>query len=554
MPLPGMSNVLKTSKREQVLALGRLRWSLRRIESETGVRRETAARYLRAGGIGVRAPGWQGRDGAKAATEASIDFSPRKTAETAVGDDGAEAKAAIAPSTDSMRAAAHPAWPPTPTPSRAASACEAHRTMIEGAVASGRNAMVIWQDLVDQHGFARGYASVRRFVRSLRGAEAREAHAVIATAPGEEAQVDYAGEGPMVCDPETRRYRRTRLFVMTLGYSRKSIRLLAWRSSSQIWATLHERAFRALGGVPRLIVLDNLREGVIKADHYEPTLNPVYAAMLAHYGTTALTCRVRDPNRKGKVESGVRRAQDQLRGLRFETLEEAQAYLDARAARWDDTRIHGTTKRQVAAMFEEERPQLLPLPTAPFRTFRYGVRTVHLDGHIEVDAAYYSVPPGMVGQDVQVQWDDSFLRILTKQGLLLREHARSERRGRFVTERGDLPARTRGTTLNLIEQAAKAGTHVGRLCEAILARDGERGVRRILGVLSLARRHGPARTDEACSTALEMRAAEYQFVKRWLERPPSAPLSLRQVDPLIRELTEYKALVEQLARNQGGQS
>ena len=80
---------------------------------------------------------------------------------------------------------------------------------------------------------------------------------VIETAPGEEAQVDY-GDGPMVRDPNTGKYRRMRLFVLTLGHSRKSVRLLVFRSSTQVWAELHEKAFRRLGGATRVVVLDNL--------------------------------------------------------------------------------------------------------------------------------------------------------------------------------------------------------------------------------------------------------------------------------------------------------
>src|SRR5438874_1449811 len=122
------------------------------------------------------------------------------------------------------------------------------------------------------------------------GARARrptQARVVITTAPGEEGQVDY-GDGPMVRDRSTSKYRRTRLFVLTLGCSRKSVRLLVWRSSAQIWAKLHERAFRRLGGTVRVIVLDNLKEGVLTPDIYDPALNPLYRDVLAHYGVVAL--------------------------------------------------------------------------------------------------------------------------------------------------------------------------------------------------------------------------------------------------------------------------
>ena len=178
--------------------------------------------------------------------------------------------------------------------------------------------MAIWQDLVDDHGFTARYASVRRFVAALRGRTPAEARVVITTAPGEEGQVDYGDGGPMVRDRSTGKYRRTRLFVLTLGCSRKSVRLLVWRSSAQILAELHERAFRRLGGTVRVIVLDNLKEGVLTPDIYDPALNPLYRDVLAHYGVVALPCRVGDPDRKGKVEAGVAHAQKTpLKGLRF---------------------------------------------------------------------------------------------------------------------------------------------------------------------------------------------------------------------------------------------
>src|SRR5690606_20984956 len=149
-----------------------------------------------------------------------------------------------------------------------------------------------------------------------------------------------------------------------------SVRLLAWQSSVQTWAELHERAFRRLGGTVRVIVLDNLKEGVLTPDIYDPALNPLYRDVLAHYGVVALPCRVGDPDRKGKVESGIGHTQKTpLKGMRFETLAEAQTYLDRWDARWADTRIHGTTKRQVAAMFADEQPSLGSLPLVLFRHY-----------------------------------------------------------------------------------------------------------------------------------------------------------------------------------------
>ena len=529
-----MSNVLNEEKQQQIIVLGKLGWSLRRIEQQTGVRRETVSAYLKSAGIAVRGRGRWGR----ATPISPTDSTAAKPANEVITDSGEKT-----PENP-------PSKPSNPSPS--ASTCEPYRETVELWLDRGRNAMAIWHDLVDQHGYAGGYQTVNRFVRKLRGAHSPQAVGIILTAPGEEAQVDY-GTGPMVRDEKTGKYRRTRLFVLTLGYSRKSVRLLMFRSSSQVWAELHEKAFRRLGGSPRVVVLDNLREGVLKADFYDPTLNPLYRDVLSHYGVVAMPCRVRDPDRKGKVESGVGHAQKTpLKGQRFESLEEAQAYLDHWEQRWADTRIHGTTKRQVAVMFTEEKPFLKPLPIEPFRYYQYGERTVHLDNCVEVERAFYGLPPGWIGYEVQVQWDALHVRILDPSNYqLLREHLR-QFPGNYRINEEDRSNKTPPTTVQLLARAAKAGTHIGPLCQAIYQNEAELGIRRILGVMALAKKHGVAAVDDACAAALDLGVETYRFVRRYLERRPQ--LSLRHVDPLIRELTEYRDLIDLKTKEKSNES
>jgi hypothetical protein len=218
--------------------------------------------------------------------------------------------------------------------------------------------------------------------------------------------------------------------------------------------------------------------------------------------------------------------------------------LDRWEERWADTRIHGTTKRQVAAMFAEEKPSLQSLPLEPFRYYQYGERTVHLDGCVEVEAAYYSAPPGWIGRRVQVQWDPQQVRLLdplTKE--LLREHRRQPR-GRHHIHDEDRPQRTPLSTQQLLNRAAKAGTHIGTFCQTLHGEQGQPAIRRIQGVLSCAKKYGVAAVDEACATALEMGVHDYRFVRRYLERNSQFPLSLRQVDPLIRQLSLYRDVIE----------
>ena len=257
--------------------------------------------------------------------------------------------------------------------------------------------------------------------------------------------------------------------------------------------------------------------------------------MLAHYGVVALPSRVRDPDRKGKVEVGVGHAKrTPLRGLRFEDLDDAQAYLDRWERRWAATRIHGTTERQVAAMFAEEKPALGPLPLEPFRYYQYGHRTVHLDGCVKVASAYYGAPPGWIGRRIHVQWNAGHARLLDPHtGQLLREHLRAPRGWHRIEDR-NRPARTPLKTLALLAAAERVGPAISNICDHIHRHDGDAGVRRIRGVLALARKHGPAVAEEAATAALELGVPTYRFLRRYLDRRPVAPLSLRLVDPLTR--------------------
>ena len=275
--------------------------------------------------------------------------------------------------------------PPRPPALRVAaaaatvSACEPHRAFIEAQLRLRRNATAVYQDLVDQFGFTGAYGSVKRFVRHLRQREPEQFDR-LEFLPGEEMQVDY-GEGAPTRKPGTDRYRKPRLFVATLRYSRRSFRRVVWNSSQETWARLHEQAWRYFAGSCRYVVLDNLKEGVLKPDLYEPELNPVYAATLAHYGVVADPARVRDPNRKGSVENAIGHTQaTALKGRRFESLEEQNDFLEHWECKWAAPRIHGSARRQVQAMFEEERSLLQPLPTLGMQFFTESQRTVCAPG------------------------------------------------------------------------------------------------------------------------------------------------------------------------------
>jgi hypothetical protein len=185
------------------------------------------------------------------------------------------------------------------------------------------------------------------------------------------------------------------------------------------------------------------------------------------------------------------------------------------------------------------------LPIEPFRYYQFGERTVHLDGCVEVEAAFYGAPPGWIGHRVQVQWNALHVRLMDpKTGRLLREHLRATRGWHRIDAR-DQPTRTPPTTLALLGRATTAGPSIGVLCRHLHAYGGAHGIRQVLGVLALAKKHGVAVVDDAAKTALDVGVFTYRFVRKYVERRPPVPLTLRQIDPLIRQLTLYRDLIDQ---------
>lgn len=513
-----MSNVVSKPQQDQVIALGKLGWTLRKIEEATGCRRETVGKYLRQAQVPIRAPARWGRG----------------APEGAIRGEG-EAKAAIEVS-----------------PARNAgqsSLCEVHRAQIAASVDKGVCAKVIWEEL---DGFTGGYSSVKRFVRQLK-AEARASSAAavvgqIRTGPGKEAQVDY-GQGPMVRHPGTGKFVRTRLFVMTLGWSRKAVYLLTLSSSSAAWCDLHEQAFRALGGAVEVVVLDNLAEGVKLPDYCDPLLNAAYAQVLKHYNVTGIPALVRDPNRKGKVERGVGYAQLRLEHRTFESLALAQAFLDNWVATVADVRPHGTTKRIVSEHFAEEHPHLKALPSEPCRRYVFGRRKVRSTGEVEIEARCYAAPATHVNAWVQVQHNGDVVRLVDEaSGELLVEHRReTATRGHAAPpEKTAEKGLSSSPTEALVKRGRQLGQNIGTLCATIAAIDSEEfAVRRIHAVLRHAQQQGVDHVEVACTVAIEAGAPTYRCVRAWLDH--HKPVGLAQVDPLIRQLIAYRDVVARLS-------
>jgi len=443
------------------------------------------------------------------------------------------------------------------SPAHARSACEPHREWIEAQVRLGRNAVAIYQDLVDLHGFQSRYNSVKRFCRGLRGSEPAQFDRLEFLA-GEEAQVDY-GAGALTLQANGR-HRRPRLFVMTLRYSRRSYRRVVWHSSSEVWARLHEDAFRYFGGCPQYVVLDNLKEGVIKPDIYEPELNRVYAAMLAHYGVVADAARILDPNRKGTVESAIQHTQaTALKGRRFASLEDQNAFLAHWEESWAAKRIHGRAKRQVEEMFQEERPQLKPLPVESFRYFTEGTRTVQDDTTVQVDGAWYAARPAAIGSRVLVRCYVHEIEIRDVQSLaLIRRHSRAEKKGEVKLPDAERVFNPSRQTRQILARAEAIGPQTQALCQQLFDRRGREAQKSLWGIVGLAARYPAWILEQACASARSRNISSYKAIRsladqflaqmaarldpRQADLPlETTPPALTQTHELIRDVSEYAA-------------
>lgn len=428
-------------------------------------------------------------------------------------------------------------------PSSCVSACAPHAAWIELQLQQGRNAMSIYQDLVEQHGFEHGYNSVKRFVGKRRARDP-ERFDVLEFLPGEEAQVDFGKGAPTL---HKGRWRRPWLFVMTLKYSGKSYRACVWKADQQAWAHLHEQAFHAFGGCTQYVVLDNLKVGVLKPDIYEPALNPVYAALLAHYGVVADPCRIGDPNRKGTVENAIQHTQTTaLKGRQFDALEDQNAWLTHWEERWAAPRIHGRKKRQVLEMFREEQAALRPLPATRFRFFRQGRRTVDDAGLVQADAAYYAALPAPLHSEVVVRVYDHEIEIYDLAGQLLRRHEKAARKGTFTLAPEDRLFNPSRETARLLHKAQLIGPHTAAMAQQLFARLGRPGQRALYGLTNLARTYSREQIEAVCARLLAAHCHSYSAVRRALERthalalaqPATAPLA---DDPAIRPIGAYQA-------------
>ncbi len=435
-----------------------------------------------------------------------------------------------------------------------ASRCAPFHGAVIAALEQGLSAQRIWQDLRDD-GFTGGYDSVKRFVRRLGQANPLPFRRMECE-PGAEAQVDF-GTGAPVVIPEgeslpmgvkTRR-RRTHVFRIVLSHSRKAYSEVVYRQTTEDFIRCLENAFWYFGGVPRTLVIDNLKAAVTKADWYDPDIQWKIRSFCEHYGTAILPTKPRTPRHKGKVERIVGYAQDNaLKGRTFDSLAEQNRHLLNWETQTADNRIHGTTQKQVKKCFEEaERPALLPLPMERFLFFHEGRRTVNRDGHIEVDRAYYSAPPEYLGCSVWARWDSRTVRIFNHRFEQVEFHLKKEP-GRFSTHDRNIPPQKRsgierGAAYHL-NKAGLIGPQTGRWAEQMIQQRGIEGIRPLMGLLSLANRHPARAIEQACEAACTHGAYRLRTIRELIKRQGDRQEQFEFMDehPIIRSLSEYAQL------------
>ena len=425
-----------------------------------------------------------------------------------------------------------------------ASSCEPFREQIIAWLDAGLSTKRIHQDLVYEHDYQGKYHSVWRFVSKLQSNTPLPFRR-IETAPGEELQIDFGTAAPIVtADGKTRRPWMLRL---VLSHSRKAYSEVVYRQTTDNFIAVIENAFEYFGGVPKRLLIDNLKAAVARADWYDPELHPKLQSFAAHHGTAFVPTKPYTPRHKGKVESSVKYAKNNaLKGRQFESLQAQNTFLLEWEQNVADKRIHGTVKEQVQKRFiENEKDALLPLASERFANFTEVRRSVNRDGHLEVDKAYYSAPPEYVGRRLWVRFDSRLVRIFDDRFKLIATHSKCEP-GRFRTANQHIPkekvsAVERGTDA-LLRQTAAIGVHTRAWSEAMVTARGVEGVRVLVGIKAIAGKHPTDRIEEACRVALLHGAFRLRTIRKLIKKQADTvqlQMDFIEEHPIIRPLSDY---------------
>lgn len=364
---------------------------------------------------------------------------------------------------------------------------------------------------------------------------------------GEKLFVDYAGMTMPVVNRKTGEIREAQIFVATLGASNYTYAEPTWTQTLPDWIGSHVRALEFLGGVPSLIVPDNLRSGVSSACRYDPDANPTYAEMAAHYGTAILPARVRKPQDKAKVESGVlgveRRILAKLRNRTFFSLTELGQAIAALLVEYNRRPFQQLEGSRRSLFIEVDKPALKPLPANRYEYAEWQKARVSLDYHVRADDHYYSVPYRLVKERVDVRLTNTAVEIFHR-GTRVASHLRSPNKHRHTTRKEHMPqghrAHAEWTPERVVRWVGQAGEATAEVAERIIASRAhpEQGFRACMGIKRLGEVYGTGRLEAACQRALALQSPSYKSVKsildKGLDRKP-LPNAAPQPPPIEHE-------------------
>lgn len=371
-------------------------------------------------------------------------------------------------------------------------------------------------------GCLRSYSSVKHYIGKIK----LQSNICVRfqSLPGEEAQVDFGYIGLMPDPKENGKRKKAWIFNMRLSYSRLDYYEVVFNQTVETFIHCHENAFRLFGGVPLVVKIDNLKAAILEAHFYEPVYQRVYKQFAEYCGFEALPCRVRQPQEKGKVESGIKYVKNNFfAGRQFKSYLDLKTQLKEWTQNYCHERIHGTTKEKPRILFEaKEKAVLKPLPIKGFYLGFRGQRKVHKDCHILLDHNFYSVPFKYVGKTVEVEQDSKEVKIFYE-GSQIALHPHVEGKGIFSTQTSHYPQYKHYTPespeyLSLYkDKMTSLGKETENLFSLIVKEHPRDWYRVVKGILSLRKNYSDDVINLTCKRAMAFGITHYQKIKKICE-------------------------------------
>lgn len=405
-------------------------------------------------------------------------------------------------------------------PKQQISLVEPYRDQVQSWVNQGVQGTTIHQALIRNYQFTGSYESVIRFVRTLKSTMPIPT-VILDFAPGEAAQVDF-GFGPKLVDLRTGEVLKSWFFVMTLAFSRHQYAEIVLNQKVETWLECHRRAFEFFNSVPRRLIIDNAKCAITKACYYDPVVQRAYGEYAEGYGFKIDPCPPNDPQKKGRVESGIKYVKRNFLPTRhFTDIHDANRQLMSWVLEIAGNRIHGTTKEKPLTLFAAEKPLLQPLPDNPPELATWAKVKVHRDGHVQFEKCLYSVPFRLMGQSLWLKASPLMIRIF-KDHRLIATHSRLFKAGARHTLDDHLPPNALAFKLKTPtwcrHQAEKVGPACLELITVLFADRVQHNLRAAQGILSLEKQYGAARLNTACQRALDFNNPRYGTVKDILKK------------------------------------